>query len=219
MKPLGKCLKTTHLEKGDKKKALNNFLSRYRATPHSATGIAPGDIMFRHGYARDFPKNDTPDDQKVRDKLNESHKKRREKDEELNITRKEDHYEIGEEIFTRNNNKRKFDPSFGPHPMIITELQNGGATCRGKDGQTQWRHLDDIKAAPTTSKDREQVRPAERMPREAPATNQMRHGRASEATPQHSGGPTNQDDSVDRERRRSTRERKENPKYKDYIMM
>ena len=48
MKPLGKCMKAAFHTKQEKGKALNNFLSTYRATPHSAIGIAPGDILFRH---------------------------------------------------------------------------------------------------------------------------------------------------------------------------
>ena len=55
MKPLEKTMKSANLNKGDKEKALNGLLAQYRATPHPATGVAPGNIMFSSGYRRDFP--------------------------------------------------------------------------------------------------------------------------------------------------------------------
>jgi len=56
MKPLGKAMKIAHHEKKNKAQALNEFLASYRATPHSSTGIAPGDILLRHGYGNTFLK-------------------------------------------------------------------------------------------------------------------------------------------------------------------
>ena len=50
MRPLGKAMKAAHNEKSNKKKALNDMLSSYRATPHPSTGIAPGDMMFRYTF-------------------------------------------------------------------------------------------------------------------------------------------------------------------------
>ena len=49
MKPLGKAMKIAFQLNTDKKKALEEFLEAYRATPHSGTNIAPGDMLLRHG--------------------------------------------------------------------------------------------------------------------------------------------------------------------------
>ena len=56
MRPLGKSMKAAHQQKSNKEEALNQMLSSYRATPHPSTGIAPGNIMFRAGYKKDFPR-------------------------------------------------------------------------------------------------------------------------------------------------------------------
>ena len=56
MKPLGKAMKAAHYGKGDKEKALRELLSSYRATPHPATGVAPGALLMRSGYKKDFPR-------------------------------------------------------------------------------------------------------------------------------------------------------------------
>ena len=54
MRPLGKCMKAAHRERRDKEEDLNQMLGSYRATPHPSTGIAPGNIIFRSGYQKDF---------------------------------------------------------------------------------------------------------------------------------------------------------------------
>ena len=46
MKPLGKTMKSAHYNNSDKEEALKELLSSYRATPHPATGEAPGAILF-----------------------------------------------------------------------------------------------------------------------------------------------------------------------------
>ena len=46
MKCLGKVVRTAHIEGRDWKKALDNFLLAYRATPHPSTGVAPAHLMY-----------------------------------------------------------------------------------------------------------------------------------------------------------------------------
>ena len=55
MKPMGKTLKAAHYNGQNKEEALNDFLGVYRATPHISTEVAPGDMIFRNGFAKDFP--------------------------------------------------------------------------------------------------------------------------------------------------------------------
>jgi len=49
-------MKAAHAQNRNKTEPLGVWLAAYRATPNSATGIAPGDIQFRHGYGNTFPK-------------------------------------------------------------------------------------------------------------------------------------------------------------------
>ncbi len=55
MRPLGKTMKIAHYNHMGKQQALNQLLANYRETPHPATGISPGDMMFRSGYRSGFP--------------------------------------------------------------------------------------------------------------------------------------------------------------------
>ena len=147
MKPLGKAMKAAHFNGNDKEEALKGLLGTYRATPSINTGISPGDMLFRHGYAMDFPKQDSPDDATVRERIRGDQIRRGDTDKQKNVTRREETYEVGDQVLTRNMNRRKFDPTFGPETMTITNRENGGATCQAENGTEQRRHLDDIKPA------------------------------------------------------------------------
>ena len=60
MKPLGKAMKIVYNTGSGKQKQLKQFLAQYRATPHSATNMAPGDILLRNGVSRTFPGHKAP---------------------------------------------------------------------------------------------------------------------------------------------------------------
>jgi hypothetical protein len=196
MKPLGKAIKAAHSEKRNTEKALNEFLSTYRATPHSSTGLAPGDILLRHGYGKDFPKKDSVSDQAVRDALERERQTRQDRANALNESRREENYEVGDKIFTRNENRKKFQPIFGPDPMTITSVEHGGVTCQSDSGRTQRRHCDDIKPAPVDQEDTQEAEP---------------HRQEAGPIPTNTTDPTPHVT-------RPHRDRRSNPKYKDFVL-
>ena len=55
MKPLGKCIKIAIKNNFDKETAIKELLLAYRTTPHPATGLTPGEMLFRHGYRGFYP--------------------------------------------------------------------------------------------------------------------------------------------------------------------
>ena len=55
MKPLGKSMKTAFFHNQNPETNLNEFEAGYRSTPHIATGVTPGNIVFRNGYRSSFP--------------------------------------------------------------------------------------------------------------------------------------------------------------------
>ena len=129
MKPLGKAMKIAHLEGKNKKKALGEFLATFRATPHSATGMAPGDILLRYGFSKDFPRqylpDYLPDDKDIREALESDNQRRTKRDLVKNESRTSPSYKIGDFVLTRNKNKSyKFDPLLNENPMIITDIDN-----------------------------------------------------------------------------------------------
>ena len=201
MKPLGKAMRVAHREGNDKKKALDRFLATYRATPHVATGIAPGDMLLRHGYADGFPKTMALEDADVDMARTRDMEARTERDTVENRTRSEAALKVGDKVMARNESKKtKFDPSFGPEWMEVTSLEKGGITCQSSQGVRRRRHLDDIKV----SKGKVQAPEPEETPSQSP--------KAAEALQPERGG-----DEPMVVPRRSGRERRTNPKYADYV--
>ena len=203
MKPLGKALKIAHREGKDKKKALDQFLSAYRATPHSATGLSPGDMLFRHGYGEGFPRGTVLEDSEVEEAQKRDQQCRAERDEKLNLSRSGQTPNVGDKIMTRNENKqRKFDPTFGPDWMTVTEVGDGGIRCKDDKGREQRRHLDDVKIATSKETKRQDIkdRRIENQKNEHENESSEKSRSKEEAVP-----------------RRSGRERRPNPRFNDYI--
>ena len=136
MKPLGKAMKIAFAEGGDKKRALELFLKAYRSSPHSATNISPGDMLFRHGYAGgEFPNVRMKDDEEVEEAQRLDQQIREERDEKENRTRSDQIPAVGDWIMTRNKKKtRKFDPTFEPEWQLVTEVSQEGVTSRYSRG-------------------------------------------------------------------------------------
>ena len=148
MKPLGKTMKIAHHHRQDKSQALNSLLANYRATPHTSTGMAPGDVLFRHGYRADGPQRNAIPEEELRHALNEDHERRRRRSDQMNASKYRNQQQLhpGDVVITRNNKRTsKFQPLFDPTPRIVEHTEPGGATCMAADGTIQRRHIDDIK--------------------------------------------------------------------------
>ena len=94
------------------------MLSSYRATPHPSTGIAPGSIMFRSRYKKDFPCVKV-DDIDVQVALQSDRESRQQKGNVINASnhRMQSRVLPNQLVYIRNNQRTKFDPIFGPAGM------------------------------------------------------------------------------------------------------
>lgn len=205
MKPIGKCMKAAHYHRKDKAEALDEWLSAYRATPHSATGLAPGDILFRHGYGSTFPRAKPATDDEVRESLERDRQCREERDEELNLTRRRDDFQVGDEVLMKNPAHTKFQPAYGPEPRTIVAVGKEGVTGVDKRGRIWRRHQDDTKPVPTP---KDQATPTTAGSSEQGSMNtesSTLEGSTAEETPLAEAGRD----------RRPKRNRKPNPRYND----
>ena len=201
MKPLGKCMKAAHSQNRNKTEALGEWLAAYRATPNSATGIAPGDVMFRHGYGNTFPKKNPVTDEQVQEAFCRDQQTREERDAEANLTRRRDSFQLGDQVITRNNGHTKFQPKFGPDPKTVIAIGEGGITCRGSQGTTQRRHQDDVKMAPAQAHNMQEAeKSSEQTPPEKEANTQQASGTLEESNPEGAS-------------KRPSRTRRPNPRY------
>ena len=212
MKPLGKTMKAAAYNKKDQEKALNTLLSNYRATPHNSTNIAPGAIMFRHGYTKDFPRTEISD-KKINEGRNLDESKKEARKEKVNSSRHRSKCEVGDTVLIKNNCKSKFQPLFGPTEYEVIEKKDGGviAVSRG-DNTSARRHLDDVKQVPRTI-------PSEVEPENPFNTHPIVTPQADESSEDPS--PEEEADTAlagQEPLRRSKRKKYANPKFDDYVL-
>ena len=148
MKPLGKAMKLAHYKKLNKAQELNKFLSEYRSTPHSSTGVAPGDVLFRAGYHNGLSR--APPNPDIIQKVKESDKLTKEKNKEIvNNSRftKWRPYIQGQLVRVRDCYRTsKFDPYCEPIPYYIVQVEGDFLELsRITDSRELIRHCDHVK--------------------------------------------------------------------------
>ena len=149
MRPIGKCMKSAHFSRDNKTQTLNEMLSSYRATPHPSTGLAPGNVMFRSGYKKDFPRTSATEAE-IETALKSDRNNRQLKGDTINSSNHRTQSDIvtNQLVFTRNMQRRKFDPIFGPELYKVVDVKgNGVSLMRLSDSKLVRRHLDDVKDA------------------------------------------------------------------------
>lgn len=160
----------------------------------------------------DFPKTNPPENEEVREALKGQVEARIDANTNKNLTRREETYNIGDTVVTRNHNKTKFQPTFGPNPMTITEIGEGGVVCNDESSTTQRRHLDDVKPAPAMAPHNTYTHI-----HNTPTQSTIHHEELSTIPSQH--GEESGTHNIDFDApRRSKRNRNPNPRFEDYVL-
>lgn len=225
MKPLGKAMKIAHQKGQSEKEALQCLLSNHRDTPHPATGVPPGSMLFRDGYQTVFPRKCISEEDAGKARKRDQDLKS-ERDRKINASKyhKDTNIEIGDTVIIRQHDRRsKFDPLF-PLELHNVIAQEGKVVTvkRQKDGKIFKRHPDDLKVTswrpfekPTESNmsEREQLQKFHQLFDSIKDTENDSglHLFEEKATPT----PVNTDDNeiLTFNPRRSTRAHKPNPRY------
>ena len=130
MKPLGKALKAAYFNRDSAQNAIDELLKAYRSTPHPATGVAPGEVLFRHGYTADFPKS-TCTNETVEQAVGKDKNQKQKRTDMINSSKKRtaSDYEVGEKVLLRKYPKgNKFDPLYSRE---ASEIGRRGRRQRG----------------------------------------------------------------------------------------
>ena len=148
MKPLGKALKAAYHHRDSAQAAIDSLLKAYRSTPHPATGMPPGDMLFRAGYCADFPRSGQVTEEDVVAAEERDKDQKQERKERVNASRwrvpmstKE-----GDKVLLRTYPPaKKFQPIYGQEVYEVVKVEEKGVTVRDSRGKTFRRHKDDIK--------------------------------------------------------------------------
>ena len=148
MQPLGKCLKIAHRNRQDLRKAIRDLLIAYRSTPHSSTGLSPGEMFFRHGFRGAFPNKKMCSAKDFKLSLDKMIRQKSDRCLKANLSnrRQEQEYRVGQWVLIANNCRRKFDTFYSDKPWVIEKLLSNGVTLKYlENNRTKLRHFYDIK--------------------------------------------------------------------------
>ena len=226
MKPLGKTMKIAHQDRHPDTMALQQLLDNYRDTPHPATGIPPSAMMFRDNQQTIFPRVQVTEEQ-VQSARKQDEAIKHEREEKINASkyRKSMDVSVGDIVMIRNFNKRsKFDPVFIPEAFKVLEVSKDKRLLiivRDRDGKTFRRHPDDVKPFkgqfPATCErmsEEEEIKQWQKLFVECtePFEDSYVSENEQEASTANCGQSQNNNALVVQPRR-STRQRRANPKY------
>ena len=150
MKPLGKAMKIGMNNQASETDTLQSFLQSYRDTPHVATGIEPGNMIFREGYQANFPRKHVSLEEiaKAR-KLDKDNKNERKAEYNSSRHTKPANLQIGDQVLVRNFYKQnKFEPYFLPERYTVSDTLAQGKIIlvqSSRTGRYLKRHPNDLK--------------------------------------------------------------------------
>lgn len=136
MKPIGKALKIANHNNQCMQDAIDILLTAYRATPHSATGVPPGDYLFRHGYHSDFPRQELNEKEIAQARQKDQHQRDARQNETNSSSRVQlPNFTIGQRVLLRNHQKKgKLDPLYEPYEFDIENLERNGLIAVNRHG-------------------------------------------------------------------------------------
>ena len=132
VQPLKKIIRTSYIEKKDWKSECHKFLFGYRSTPHSATKVAPADLMFGRKLRTRLPDYEKKITENIHQKLAQNDQqsklaskayadqKRHSRERTLNV---------GEQVIVKQQKKNTLTPNFNPQPYTVTSTKGDMITA------------------------------------------------------------------------------------------
>ncbi|MEL6802271.1 MAG: RNase H-like domain-containing protein, partial [Bacteroidota bacterium] len=137
MKCLGKVVRTAHIEGRDWKKALDNFLLAYRATPHPSTGVAPAHLMYPgRRFQTRLPCHSAPSVSKaaVEDFNKRAMETAKRYADQKRHTRQSD-IAVGDTVLVQQRKQNKLTSFYDPLPYKVISLKGSMVTAARKGHQ------------------------------------------------------------------------------------
>ena len=150
LKTVGKIMKSAHYNKLSNEEELQKGLSSYRQTPHPATGVPPGAMLFRDGMRDRFPRTRLSDKDVKSARLKDmALKSTNQNGVNASKYRVESEFLPGQRVLIRNfQGTSKFDPKFSPMPYTVISVNPEAKKIvveSTENGSQLIRHPDDIK--------------------------------------------------------------------------
>ena len=147
MRCLNKVLRTAHSQGRDWRKQLNAYLRDYRATPHSMTGVPPGELMFNRSFRIRLPEfvdteNNNKCDRLSKAKAADQRNKAKIKyygDRHNHAKRRE--WKLGSKVLVKQQKENKFTTFYEAEPYTVVGINGSAITAkRDSDGRIVMRN-------------------------------------------------------------------------------
>ncbi|XP_064639559.1 uncharacterized protein K02A2.6-like [Lineus longissimus] len=222
MRNITKTVQAAHIEGRNWKQELQKFLRQYRATPHSTTGVSPFEALYGRRMKTQLPCADFNPELKTRSQssMRDTDNERKQKikmyaDRRRNAT--ESNIAEGDTVVVRQQKRNKLTPPFDPDPLKITR-RDGNMLTAERDDRKITRNLTFFKRVPESLFENIQEEEVEIPDSDAPPT-------IAPETPSGISEPetSNQKlpvmtETTSQPLRRSTRSKRPNPRFKDFVL-
>ena len=130
-----KVIKTAKVEHKNYRQELNRLLRNYRATPHSATRIAPATALFGRPMKMKLPELTTPcSNPEIRKRDQTAKAKMKEHADNKRYVKPSKAKEGDTVLVKRDDSKKESDTSYDPRTHIIVEKKGSMVTAENDDG-------------------------------------------------------------------------------------
>ena len=137
MKPLGKAIKTAHLERRPWQQELSRFLLAYRSTPHSTTKVPPAQLLYNREMRGKLPS--LPRNHKIINRHREAKEnqiKAKDKGKEYADQRratKSSNIKVGDTVLVKQKKKNKLSTNFATTPYTVISINGSTIVAGNKD--------------------------------------------------------------------------------------
>ena len=137
MKPLGKAIKTAHLERRPWQQELSRFLLAYRSTPHSTTKVLPAQLLYNREMRGKLPS--LPRNHKIVNRHREAKEnqiKAKDKGKEYADQRratKSSNIKVGDTVLVKQKKKNKLSTNFATTPYTVISINGSTIVAGNKD--------------------------------------------------------------------------------------
>ena len=140
-----KRLKISQIEKRDWKDELSAYLTMYRTTPHSTTGVSPAELLFRRKIRTRLPEIDyyDYDDLEMRDRDKESKQKSKIYTDEKR--RAQETVTEGDKVLLRRERENKLTPTFHSQPYEVKSKVGNSVLVQSPEGVQYQRNVTHVK--------------------------------------------------------------------------
>jgi transposase InsO family protein len=143
-----KAIRTAQVEQRDWRKELTKFLTAYRTTPHSTTGMAPSAMMFRYDVRTKLPSvcDNTvlTGDGEHRDRDSE-YKLRGQVYADRNRRARHSDITVGDRVLLQQRKTNKLSTMFEPSPYDVIERRGNEVTIQSQGGTLYKRNISHVK--------------------------------------------------------------------------